>query len=625
MSTQIVRAAATATGAALLMAAAMPAAVRGQDPARPAAAAATGQVRGRVLEAGTQRPVADAQVQVVGTQVGAITNSAGEFTLRVPAGTRTLRVRRIGFGVATQAVTVAEGGEARADFTLSAAASQLDQVVVTGTGAATTRRTLGNAVTTIDAAQLTQENSISNVSEILQSKTPGVTILPGSGTPGAAGEVRIRGNNSLSGSRPVIFIDGIRMSNEGLGNFNPTGSGTGGVAAAGQAQASQITSGLDFINPEDIESIEVIKGPAAATLYGADASAGVIQIITKRGARGNQRPQYTARGELGANTWALPTLTNYLTCDAGRIAARSTVEGQSVPTYTGCQGKTPGTVLTQNPLALDPNALRTGDIQRLNLGVRGGSDRFSYFVSADRDDEYGVYFNSENRRKAGRGNFTVVPNDKTEIRVNVSYGQNDLLLPPQDESIIGVLLNSSRSQPGLRPQTTSRTVFVGSDTIVYSNQAPFRANAYNNRTRSDRLILGATLDYRPISWFRNRVTVGTDQTFSTADVLVLPGDEFEPVGSVLERTPRIRNYTVDYNGRPSPTAPPAFGGSRRFCTQDHRPPNVRLDRESGRPRRARREHIGSAQVHGGSNTFSENQESVGYYVQQQSATRTACS
>jgi TonB-linked SusC/RagA family outer membrane protein len=610
MSSQFARVATAATGSVLLAAAA-PLATRAELAAQTPSAAATGVVRGRVTDAANQRPIADAQVVVVGTTLGAVTNAAGEFVIGgAPAGARQLRVRRIGFQAGEQRVTVAAGASVTANFAITAAATQLDQVVVTGPAATSTRRTVGNAITTINAAELTQQNSISNVSEILQSKTPGVTILPGSGTPGTSGEVRIRGNNSLSGSRPVIFIDGIRMSSEGLGNY-----GAGGTGANGTAQASQVTSGLDFVNPEDIESIEVIKGPAAATLYGADAAGGVIQIITKRGARGQAAPQWTARGELGANEWVLPTLTNFLTCDSARIAARTTIDGQPQPTYTGCQGKAIGTVLTQNPLQLDPAALRRGGIQRLNFGLRGGSDRYTYFLSADRDDEYGVYFNSENRRKAGRGNFTVVPNDKTEIRVNVSYGQNDLLLPPQDESIIGVLLNSSRSQPGLRPQTTSRTVFVGSDTIVYSNQAPFRANAYNNRTRSDRLILGATLDYRPISWFRNRVTVGTDQTFSTADVLVLPGDEFEPVGSVLERTPRIRNYTVDYNGSAPYRLGAAFTGTTQVGTQIIARRNETLSATGSGLGAPDVTVIGSAQITTGANTFSENNQ-VGYYVQQ---------
>jgi TonB-linked SusC/RagA family outer membrane protein len=579
-------------------------------------AQSTGTVRGRVIEAGSQRPVADAQVSVVGSTVGAITNAAGDYVIaNVPAGARQLRVRRIGFQAAEQAVTVTSGATVAVNFTMTQAAAQLDQIVVTGTGGATTRRTVGNAITTINAAELTRENSISNVSEILQSKTPGVTILPGSGTPGTSGDIRIRGSNSLSGSRPVIFIDGIRMSNEGLGNWNATGTG-----ATGQAFSTQITSGLDFLNPEDIESIEVIKGPAAATLYGADASSGVIQILTKRGIRGQQKAQWTVRGERGVNQWGTETLTNYLTCDSARIAGRVVVDGVSQPTFTGCQGKPIGTVLTQNPLEIDPSARRDGSIQRLNLGLRGGADRYSYFLSADKDDEYGVYFNSFNHRKAARGNFTLVPNERTELAINVSYGQNDLRLPPQDESVLGVLLNASRSQPGLRPTGNFRTVFTGTDTIVYPNQSPGRANDYNNRTRSDRLQLGATVNYNPAAWLRNRLTIGTDQVFSTADLLVLPGDDFEPIGNVLQRTPRFRDYTVDYVGQLPYRITSAFSGTTSFGTQIISRLRETLTATGAGLGAPDVTTIGSAQTTTGGNTYSEN-NSVGYFGQQEIAWR----
>ncbi|GLC27679.1 SusC/RagA family TonB-linked outer membrane protein [Roseisolibacter agri] len=573
----------------------------------------TGTVRGRVVDAAGQRPVADAQISVVGTTIGAITNAAGDYVIaNVPAGAQQLRVRRIGFQAgAAQAVTVTAGATATANFTLTQAAAQLDQVVVTGTAGATTRRAVGNAITTVNAAELTETNSISNVSEILQSKTPGVTVLPGSGTPGTSGEIRIRGNNSLSGSRPVIFIDGVRMNAEGLGNFNATGTG-----ANGQAQSTQITSGLDFINPEDIESIEVIKGPAASTLYGADASGGVIQIITKRGIRGQQKPQWTARAERGLNQWGVASLTNYLTCDSARIAARTTVDGAPQPTYTGCQGRAIGTVLTADPLKQDPAAIRDGTIQRLNLGLRGGADRYSYFLSADKDDEYGIFFNSFNRRKAARGNFVLAPNDRTELTVNVGYLTNDLRLPPQDESPLGVLLNTSRAQPGLRPQTLVRNGVAGRDTIAYPSQAPYRANAYNNRTQSDRLQLATTLNYNPASWLRNRLTLGTDQIYSTANVLVLPGDDFEPTGNVLQRTPRSRSYTIDYVGNVPYRLTKALQATTSIGTQIIARRNETLSASGTGLGAPDVSVIGSASTTSGLNTFSEN-NSVGYFVQQQ--------
>jgi TonB-dependent SusC/RagA subfamily outer membrane receptor len=239
---------------------------------------------------------------------------------------------------------VTAGEVTRIEIAVTQSATRLDEQVVTGTAGATTRRAVGNAITTINAAEVTRDNSISTVSEILQAKTPGVTILPGSGTPGD----RRRDphpRQQLAERRPSRDLHRRDPDEQrGARELQPHGHGR-----QRDAGASQITQGLDFLNPDDIESIEVIKGPAAATLYGADASSGVIQIITKRGTRGQQSQQWTARAERGVNQWALPTLTNFLTCDAGRIAARHRGRGESVPTYTGARGGRSGRCSRRTP------------------------------------------------------------------------------------------------------------------------------------------------------------------------------------------------------------------------------------------------------------------------------------
>ena len=265
------------------------------------AAQQTGFIRGRVTEAGSQRAISDVQVTVVGSSSGALTNANGEYSIaNVSAGARTVRVRRLGFNALEKPVTVNPGATATLDFAMTQSATQLEQLVVTGTAGAAERKTIGNSVTQLDVSDITQKQAVLNVSEVLQSKTPGVTVLPGSGAPGTAGEIRIRGSASISGYKPVVFIDGIRYSIDDLGSFAATGGGTLGLA-----QSTQVTSALNFLNPNDIESIEVIKGPAAATLYGAEAANGVIQIITKKGTRGQQRLQFGVRAERGTNTMAL--------------------------------------------------------------------------------------------------------------------------------------------------------------------------------------------------------------------------------------------------------------------------------------------------------------------------------
>ncbi len=252
-----------------------------------------GTVRGKVTEASTDRPLPSAQVSIPGTTIGAVTGPNGEYVLtNVPLGTQRVRARRIGYTSVDRPTTITAGEPVSANFVLSPVATSLNEVVITGTGGAVERRTLGNSITTINVAELTAKTSVVNVTEVLQSKTPGVTILPGSGAPGTAGEIRIRGSSSLSGYKPVVFVDGVRYNIDDVGSFTATGGGT-----AGLAQSSQVTSAINNLNPNDIESIEIVKGPAAATLYGAEAANGVIQIITKKGTRGQQQLTWSYRGE----------------------------------------------------------------------------------------------------------------------------------------------------------------------------------------------------------------------------------------------------------------------------------------------------------------------------------------
>jgi TonB-linked SusC/RagA family outer membrane protein len=594
-----------------------------------AAGAQTATIRGRVTEAASQRPLAEAQVTVSGTTLGSSTNANGEYTItNVPAGNQSLVARRLGYARRIQAVTVPVSGEVRADFAITQAATQLEAVVTTGTGGAVERRTIGNAITQLDVEEITARASVVNVTEVLQGKTPGVTILPGSGAPGTAGEIRIRGSGSISGYRPVVFIDGVRYNIDDLGGFAATGGGTVGVGASpGLGQSAQVTSALNNLNPNDIESIEVIKGPAAATLYGAEAANGVIQIITKKGTRGQQQMRFGLRAERGYNKWPTLPEDNYTTCDAVKqdLSISNNVGLDGKPAWKGCFTWTadssswspiPGNlILRGNPLRDDDAALRTGDLSRLSMNVRGGGERYSFYVAGDRDTEQGVFFNSDNSRTSARSNFGFNPNSASDFQVNVNWQQGRLRLPIQDESANGLLLSARRGRPGF----ARAPGFNG-----YSIQSPATANRYRNFTEDERLTVSATANYNPFRWLQNRLTAGFDNTTTQAQVLFLPGeidatqDPDAAVGANLRRTPTRRLLTLDYAAtvRYSPTS--TIETSTQFGSQ------VVADRTE--TLNARGIGIGAVDVtridllqrSSGGEDFSEN-NSVGYYIQEQVA------
>lgn len=488
----------------------------------------TGTVRGRIMDASTRQPVVGAQVQIVGTAQGAVTDDAGQYMIPgVSAGEQRVRVRRVGYAPLERPVTLRAGQALTENFDLSTAATNLDAVVVTGTAGATSMRTVGNAITKLDVEDITKKSNVLNVTEILQARSPGVQILPNSGTPGAAADIRIRGASSFIGNAPVFYIDGVRYSTESLGNFGASGAGT-------TSYSTQVTSALSTLSPDDIASIEVIKGPAAATLYGADAAGGVIQIITKRGAAG-ERPEWTAHVERGNDKLTLPIPDNYTLCD-------SLKQTRDASLWPGCAGVPRNTVLVDNPLRRDPYGLRTGTLQRSSLSVRGGSERFTYYVSGDFDREEGVFYNSLYARNSGRANFTFTPGSKLDFQVNSSYGQSHLRLPLGDESAEGLLLSAVRGKPG-RVATNPGYAFTNGK----------QASAYNNQTNTERLTLSATANYRPFSWFRNRLIVGLDEANSLATILSPPlSVDAQYAGEVqgisAQRVPRNRIYSVDYNG-----------------------------------------------------------------------------
>ncbi len=240
------------------------------------AAQSTGTVAGQVTETTSNDPISGANVQLIGSQLAAVTRGEGRFTIRnVPIGQHEIRVVAVGYRAVRIRVTVSAGATAQADVKMTAVPYSLDDIVFTSTGDQR-RLELGHVVGTIKADSITTYSPVSDLADLLSGRTAGVNILQSSGTTGTGTRIRIRGSNSVSlSNEPLIYIDGV--------------GATRGVASLSIGTGGQAPSRLNDINPEDIESIEIIKGPSAATLYGTAAANGVIRITTKRGAAGATR------------------------------------------------------------------------------------------------------------------------------------------------------------------------------------------------------------------------------------------------------------------------------------------------------------------------------------------------
>ena len=275
-------------------------------------------VAGRVRVAGTSEPIPGVQITVTGGAQRATTDAQGAFRLTGLTGTNvTLDVRRIGYRSERISARV---GQTDLVVSLVSTPANLDAVVVTGTAGAQQRREIGNSVGVINAADVVETAPILSMQGLLNGRTPSLVVLPTSGQVGTGSQVRIRGQSSLSlGNNPLLFVDGVRVNNA---------VATGPVS---QAFGSAPISRLNDFNPSDIESIEVLKGPSAATLYGTEAANGVINIITKKGSASAPRWNFSTRQ--GVNyfaDWKTRFPQNYgrrrLTTDAPAGAATGPVE-----------------------------------------------------------------------------------------------------------------------------------------------------------------------------------------------------------------------------------------------------------------------------------------------------------
>src|SRR3712207_2951440 len=236
--------------------------------AQQAAAPQAGVVAGTVVRSGTLTPVEGAQIQVEGTRLGAITDATGRFRIvNVPGERARIQVRRISFTPVTQEVRV---GATDVRVVLGETSVRLDEVVITGTAGGATQREIGNTVARISAVEEVERSGVGDMGSLINARAPGVIVTSGTGRIGSGPSINVRGRNTISLSQqPLLYIDGVRVTND-------IGTGT-------SFQGGAVASRLNDVSPEDIESIEIIKGPAAATIYGTEASNGVIQIVTKKG------------------------------------------------------------------------------------------------------------------------------------------------------------------------------------------------------------------------------------------------------------------------------------------------------------------------------------------------------
>lgn len=354
------------------------------------AVAQQGTVSGTVVDAESGETLPGASVQIPAENAGTATDAEGEFSFRVAPGDYELRVSFVGYQDRTRSVSVQSGSTTRIRVQLPIAEARLDEVVVTGFGREQTRGETNVSVSSINAAELSETSEYENVTDLLQGRTPGVTVKRSSGNVGAGLRFDVRGGVSLnSDGQPLIFVDGTRIAQDPPPGFDVGGQPTG--------------SPLADLDPSNIESIDVLKGPAATSLYGTDGTDGVVLIETKSGQQG-QDLQVEYQGTLG-------------------IATKQRDYNDDI-----------------YPTAPRMNDIhREGNIEGHRLAISGSGDISNYNISYSHRDTESIFPTGEGQRNNLNAGVEVRPTESFTVSSRSTLAFNYYTRPQADNNIFGVL------------------------------------------------------------------------------------------------------------------------------------------------------------------------------------------
>ena len=603
-------------------------------------ASAQGTIKGRITAVESGRPLAGAHVVLLGSTTVATTGDDGSFTMKAVApGAWQVQALHVGYEAQKKSVTVPKGDSVRVDFALATAVVQLQEVVTTATGQQ--RRTeLGNAISTLDIAKKVEETPNNNLASLLIAKSPGVTILPGTEL-GGAPTVRIRGVSSISlTNAPIWYVDGVRYSSNGLTSGTDVGF-----------------SLLNTLNPDEIEDIEIVKGPSAATLYGTNAANGVVLITTKKGHAGTTRWNFSAEDrtiddrvpyqDMYAN-FGHDVVTGAVTrCQLATMITPQNPANQAAGVT--CQSDS----LTHYNWMKDPQNtfVHLGRGSLFGGNVNGGNDVVRFFASADVDNEIGPiqmpgyevqrfdaahvgvrdeWFHPEaQQRSSFRGNLNAALSPTFDLNLNTGFQKLDNRIPPESDLIIALYYVGMQNYGykgcpgGVAPCGLDKDPNQSNGTPLHDalQWAPGDIMQVTQNSDVQRFTGSANGNWRPFPWMRNDGTVGLD--LSAVDYFQLcrlnecpPQTSTARLGRVTDNQYKFRNFsakissTSTWNFRPWLNFQTSVGSDYTNIETDSAKTNGTL-------LPAGASSVGAASVRNASNTQPTAVKTLGLYVQEQ--------
>ena len=522
----------------------------------PALAAAQTTISGRVTTDGGT-PVPHATVFLEGMSLGTQADETGRYTFTVPAARATgqtvpLVARLIGYTSRSTPVTL-NAGPIALDFVLPRNPLHLEEVVVTGAGTSSTRAKLGNVINTVDSSLVRRSSEPQNVVNALAGKAPNVEVRSQGGDPGAGSSVKIRGAATILGTnQPLFVIDGQPIDNQAIStDLTLTLNQPGGGGGVSQNRAADI-------NPNDIESIDILKGSSAAAIYGARAANGVVLITTKRGRTGPTR--YTLQSTMtfdkviktmplqqkyGLGLDGIPFVCGGVGCAVGGLQNASWGAALAAGTPTFDHGK---------------EIFDTGRTVDNNLSMSGGNERTTFYLSGGLTAQDGMIVGPNNKYNRASLRLKASHQLNTQLNVggNFSYVDTRGKYVQKGSNTSGLLLGALRTPPefdnriyldpdnGLHRSYRYPRPALGSETRTRAYDNPFfTLNSEGNRSELGRFIGNVNVDYNPLSWLAVKYTLGGDY-YNDWRLESLPQSASGfPTGRVVRLD--INNLEIDHN------------------------------------------------------------------------------
>ena len=480
------------------------------------AIAQTGSLTGTVSDRTTGETLAGATVMISELERGAPANIDGEYTISdIPVGTYNVTVSFIGYRTLSESIEI-QAGDNTFNPQLRLDQTGLDEVVVTGIASRTSRAVSEVAVARVDADRFTESQSYQDLSQLVGGKVSGVNVQPAGGTVGAGIRFNVRSGGGIGGSgQPVIYMDGVRIDNSQLSGIGRGGQGTGTLAD---------------LNMDEVESIDFLKGPAAAALYGTSGSNGVVLITTKRG------QAVSGAGSLSVN---VRTTQGFSEFDR---------ESQLEPF---------GSTDEINEI------FRRGVLDHRTVNVSGGSEFIRFYTSADQRLEEGIMNRNYMDRQNFRANFDAFPREDLTVSVNAGYSWNEVQLPDNDNNVRGYLGNTVLASPFINDAGEV-------EYSTYGFTARESIDSIEDVSNTTRFIGSAQVQYRPIENLEIGASIGYDGADLRRDETVPPGFFVTGPGDAGDRVIYNRinqQYTYDFNARYNYEIIPGLAASTVAGTQ----------------------------------------------------------